>query len=186
MPILDNPRHENVCQELAKGNSVLKSYQTGGFKGGMVAASLFCKKPFVKERVKEIQQDRIHREMKASQNAAESLGIDKRWVLQRLQYNAERCLRGKPILDKNGEQIPGRFTGMPDSRGANEALELIGREIGMFIQKVEVGGPGDFSRLTDEELAAKIASDAAALGVSAEATEALLLTFQPKDSEEVD
>jgi hypothetical protein len=44
----------------------------------------------------------------------------------------------------------------------------------------EVGTPGDFDPLTNQELEAKIIEDAKALGATPEALEVLRLTFQPK------
>lgn len=186
MPILSNPKEEQVAQALAKGARVKDAYLAGGFKYIAVSATRFCKKPHIRARVVELQQSRIKTEFDASENAAKSLGIDKRWVLERLRFNAERALRGQPVFDEKGVQIPGKFTGRPDGATANQALKLIGLELGMFIERHEIGGPGDFSRLTDEELAARVGVDATALGMSAEATEALLLTFQPglKDAAE--
>ena len=34
----------------------------------------------------------------------------------------------------------------------NKALELLGKELGMFIDRKEVGGPNEFDRMSDEEL----------------------------------
>lgn len=34
----------------------------------------------------------------------------------------------------------------------NRALELLGNELGMFINRKEVGKPGDFAGMTDDEL----------------------------------
>jgi hypothetical protein len=48
------------------------------------------------------------------------------------------------------------------------------------VHKHEVGGPGDFDRLTNQELELKIINDAKALGATPEALEVLRLTFQPK------
>jgi len=96
-----------------------------------------------------------------------------------LKYNAERCLRGQPVFDEAGVQIPGQFTGKPDAAGANRALHLIGLELGMFLERHEIGGPGDFGRLSDEELLSEIKGSAAALGVPADVIEQLLVTFQP-------
>lgn len=178
MPALSNPKHEIIAQELARGASYLDSYTKGGFKRTASSASKFVKQPHIVARVKEIQESRIKTEFDASENAAKSLGIDKRWVLERLRFNAERALRGQPLLDESGVQT-GKFTGRPDGATANQSLKLIGMELGMFIERHEIGAPGDFSRLTDEELAKRAMDDAAALGLPAEATEALMLTFQP-------
>src|SRR5215813_2353004 len=35
---------------------------------------------------------------------------------------------------------------------ANRALELLGREVNLFTEKKEVGKPGDFDHMADEEL----------------------------------
>ena len=183
MPALPNPKHEIVAQELAKGTRIMDAYAAGGFARTGASATKFAQRPEIRERVQEIQQRRIQKEEVASENAAKSLGLDKRWVLERLKYSAERCLRGQPMLDAQGVQIPGRFTGKPDAHGANQALRLIGMELGMFIERHEIGGPGDFSRLTDEDLAKRVLEDATALGLPAEATEALLLTFQPGETD---
>jgi hypothetical protein len=34
----------------------------------------------------------------------------------------------------------------------NRLAELLGKELGMFIDRKEVGAPNDFARMTDEEL----------------------------------
>jgi phage terminase small subunit len=179
MPALPNPKYEIVAQELAKGSQIVDAYATAGFRRSPPSATKFAQRPQIRERVQEIQRSRIKTEFDASENAAKALNIDKKWVLERLKFNAERCLRGQPVMDENGHHIPGRFTGKPDAHGANQALRLIGMELGMFIERHEIGGPGDFSRLTDEDLAKRVLEDATALGLPAEATEALLLTFQP-------
>jgi phage terminase small subunit len=186
MPILANPKHEIIAQQLAKGTGIVDAYAAGGYARTAPSATKFAQRPEIRARVKEIQQARIKTEFDASENAAKALGIDKKWVLERLRWNAERCLRGQPVFDANGFQIPGKFTGRPDAGGANQALRLIGMELGMFIERHEIGGPGDFSRLTDEELAKRALDDAAALGLPAEATEALLLTFGPSAPESED
>jgi len=152
-----------------------------GFSSNPKTAHVFFKRPEVIACIREIQQQRIDREIKTSENAAKQLGITKRWVLERLKYNAERCLRVMPVFDENGVQIPGRFTGKPDAAGANRALHLIGLELGMFIDRHEIGGPDDFSRLSDAELSAKMEADAAALGVPADVIKQLLVTFQPAE-----
>jgi hypothetical protein len=179
-PLL-NPKHEKICQIRASGATQTEAYSSVGFSTNPKTAHVFFQRSEVISRVREIQQQRIDREIESSEIAAKQLGISKRWVLERLKYSAERCLRGMPVFDEAGVQIPGKFTGKPDAAGANRALHLIGLEIGMFIERQEIGSPGDFSRLTDEELARQMAADAAAVGIPAEVVEQLLLAFQPTD-----
>ena len=38
------------------------------------------------------------------------------------------------------------------SSAANQALELLGRELNLFTEKKEVGNPGDFDHIADEDL----------------------------------
>jgi hypothetical protein len=40
----------------------------------------------------------------------------------------------------------------PEEASANRALELLGRELNLFTEKKEVGKPGDFDHMSDEEL----------------------------------
>ena len=48
----------------------------------------------------------------------------------------------------------------------------------MFVERHEIGDPGDFARLTDDELRARVEADAEALGFDPQATESLLAMFQ--------
>jgi len=52
--------------------------------------------------------------------------------------------------------------------------------LGMFVQKMEVGGPGDFARLSDDELNDALAEQAKALGLPDDAI-AGLLTYKGSD-----
>jgi hypothetical protein len=109
---------------------------------------------------------------------ARKLGITKTKILEALWENAQKCLRGAPILDKEGKPT-GEYTGKPDAAGANRALQLIGIEAyGMFIERHEIGGPGDFARMTDEELSQKMAQELEALGLDAKAMESFLALFR--------
>ncbi len=67
-----------------------------------------------------------------------------------MQAEAHRSEDGKPI----GEYS---YNGAV----ANRALELLGKELGMFIVRKEVGSPGEFERMTDEELLGEVRRQAA-------------------------
>lgn len=78
----------------------------------------------------------------ATQKAAESLAIDRGWVLARLQENALAAAQ-------SGDFGP-----------SNRALELIGKEVaGMFVDRKHVNFSGALSGLTAEQLAAILAED---------------------------
>jgi phage terminase small subunit len=54
-----------------------------------------------------------------------------------LRENLERAMQRKPVLDKEGNEI-GVY--VYDGHVANKSLELMGKELGMFKDKVEVSG----------------------------------------------
>jgi len=100
------------------------------------------------------------RRVKVAEKADLSVG----WVLDRLRTVAERCMQAEPVLDKRGEPVlvetpsgelaPAyTFQAAP----ANRSLELLGKHLGMFPDKVEHtgkdGGPIQTQEVTDIELA---------------------------------
>lgn len=174
MPVLDNPRHEAICRALAAGKGITESYASGGFRPTPASASKFAKRPEIQARVRELLEATAEIDHQATKIAVKKLSLDKEWVIQRLMWLAERSLRGAPLLDERGVQIPGKFTGRPQGQVAARALELLGQTLGIFIQRQEIGGPGDFARLTDAELETKIREDAAALGLSEAAIRQML------------
>ena len=70
--------------------------------------------------------------------------------------NAERALQHVAVLDKERKPT-GEYR--YDGSVANRALELLGKQQGMFIDRHEVGQPNEFANWTDEELEAFIRSD---------------------------
>jgi phage terminase small subunit len=62
--------------------------------------------------------------------AAAKTVLSRQWVIERLVENVERAMQAVPVLDHEGEA-----TGEYSYQGnvANKALELLGKEIGMFV-----------------------------------------------------
>ncbi len=86
------------------------------------------KRPEVDTRIRELQQEIAQEALKVSREAAERQKITREYVISHLKENVERCMQEVEVLDKKG-----RPTGMYvyDAAGANRALELLGKEIGM-------------------------------------------------------
>jgi len=84
-------------------------------------------------------------------------GVSKSWVIAKLVENVERAMQAKPVLDAQGNPT-GDYT--YNGNVANRALELIGKEQGMFIERKEVGKPGDFDNMSDSDLDAFIQQEA--------------------------
>lgn len=63
--------------------------------------------------------------------------ISAEYVLSSLLNVAERCQTAVPVLDKEGNETgEWKF----DSSGANRALELIGKHLGIFVERVKHEG----------------------------------------------
>ena len=106
--------------------------------------------------------------------AAQKTELDRSWVIRKLMQNAEVCLADrtvKLILRKRGQ--PGQEGNNEtetievhrhNPEAANKALELLGKEIGMFIERSEVGQPGEFSEMKDDALREAMVKEAESLG----------------------
>ncbi len=76
--------------------------------------------------------------------------MDADYVVTNLRRVAERCMQLRPVRNSDGEQEVDE-AGKPvwgfDSRGAVRALELLGKHVGCFVDKVEVSGSLDMDAL---------------------------------------
>lgn len=177
MAALANQKWELCALAYAGGNTQKEAYRAGGFKYDQSAASKFFHKPLIAARVQEIIAERHQLERVTSHKAAEEAGTDKAWVMRHLKHAVLIGLRGHPrylrdgkrFLDENGNQIYGK----PDIGPVVSALDLIGREQGMFITRTEVGGPGDFERMSDAELSKALIEVGQKLGLPVEAVKLL-------------
>lgn len=79
---------------------------------------------------------------------AEKCEADAEWVMTMLRDNAERAMQAVPVLDRKGKP-----TGEYQYEGsvANRALELIGKQQGMFVERTYT--ESGFTELTKELLA---------------------------------
>lgn len=174
MPALLKAKYEAVAQALAAGKSIKDCYIAGGFKYVGSSATTFCQRPDIRARASEIVAQRSREEGQTREIAVREAGLTESWIVERLKYLTERSLRGQPVFDKDGVQIPGRFTGKPDGATAIRCLTLAAQMKGLLINRHELGLPGDFARLSDQELAAKITEDAHAVGMPADVIQAML------------
>ncbi len=71
----------------------------------------------------------------AQQRRSERTEITQDWVLERLVAVAERTMQAEPVRDTQGNQT-GDYTFQ--AAGANRALELIGKHLGMFEEHLHV------------------------------------------------
>ena len=82
---------------------------------------------------------------KAQAKRARRVEVTQDYVLSNLVEVVERTMQRAPVLDRKGEQVTdeeGRAVWTFDAKGANRALELLGKHLGIFTDKVraEVSG----------------------------------------------
>ncbi|WP_343711896.1 terminase small subunit [Inquilinus sp.] len=70
---------------------------------------------------------------------SERTQVTQDWVLDRLQEVVERSMQHEAVTDRQGNPT-GEYTF--NAGGANKALELLGKHLGMFRDRVEHSGPG--------------------------------------------
>jgi phage terminase small subunit len=128
MPLLSNPRHERFAQELARGRSSTEAYKEAGYdcegSSAWSAASRLSRNVQVSARVRELQTA-----------GAERAVLTEEWVISRLMANAERAMQAEAVTDHQGEAT-GEFK--YDGAVANRALELLGKRLGIFVDRSDV------------------------------------------------
>lgn len=92
-------------------------------------------KTCVREAIEKVQAKRAQR-----------VEVTQDYVLSNLVEVVERTMQRAPVLDRKGEQVTdeeGRAVWTFDAKGANRALELLGKHLGIFTDKIraEVSGP---------------------------------------------
>jgi phage terminase small subunit len=86
---------------------------------------------------------------------SEKTGLDAQWVLDGLKKNYLRAMQEEPVLDREGNPT-GEYT--YQGAVANRSLELVGKHIGMFVDKTEIEIKKRVAGMTPEELTEKAAA----------------------------
>jgi aromatic ring hydroxylase len=145
MATIKNARHERFAQALADGKSQIEAHGIAGFKAHRGNASLLAQDKNIVARMTELLAGRESIQAQATARAVEAAGLTKEWIIERLIQNVK-------LAAANEDYSP-----------SNQALALLGKELGMFIERREVKSDATV-RVTDEreELRKEIAADLAA------------------------
>jgi uncharacterized protein YoaH (UPF0181 family) len=111
VPVLANPKHERFAQLVAKGVSYTEAAKTVGYSELRASAqgSTLAKHRNVAARISELSA-------RVADQTASSASVSKAWVIERLIENAKK----------------------PGSMVTVRALELIGKELGMFVDRKDM------------------------------------------------
>ena len=137
--VLTNAKHEIFCQRMVLGDNQTEAAKIAGYAASCasVQGHKLMQKPLIQQRVRYLQN-------RTSEVAIERVVLNKSWVLQKLRDNIEAA-------NKEG-----------DHSAVNRGLELIGKEIRMFVDR-KVLGIEDLRNASADELYAVIAEIDSAL-----------------------
>lgn len=143
-------KQERFCQEYIVDNDATKAAIRAGYSpktAGQLGYQLL-QKPSIKARINELRTEQTAR-----------VQIDADFVLGSLKAVAERCMQAEPVMERgeDGEMVPtGEFRF--EHSGANRALELLGKHLSLFNDRLDVKHTFDPSKLSDDELRSIIES----------------------------
>lgn len=132
MPQLENVRHEKFARLVAAGEPASKAYVDAGYaastdRSAESAGSRLLSNVEVAARIAEIRAE-------LEQAAQKAATVTKEWIVEKLRENALRAMQAQPVTDSKGNPT-GEYT--YQGSVANRALELLGKEIGMFVERTE-------------------------------------------------
>lgn len=144
------PKQERFCAEYLVDYNATQAAIRAGYseKTAGSAASRMLKNVEVLARVREMQKDKI-----------EKLCVTSDFVVMKLLETLAQCMAAVPVMEWSAEEhkkVPsGEF--QFDSRGATKCLELIGKHLGMFEDKVNVNASVNTGRL--DQILAQLRGD---------------------------
>jgi phage terminase small subunit len=134
MPKLDKPQWETYAKSRAAGLKYGKAWIAAGYdaKNDNLAAKygrqLEKRHPEVTVRINDIIEE-------TADTAARLAEVDREWVLKNLKGNYEKAAAEREVTDRQGNPT-GEF--VFNASGANRALELVGKELGMFVERFSI------------------------------------------------
>ena len=146
MPALVNHRRELFAQLLFQGFTAVDAYQQAGFKRHSGNASILARHPEIEDRVEQLRAE--------AEAALVPVGTSA--IAAKANVTAESLIAEAEAV-RAGAMKGHQFA------AANNAIKTKGVLGGVWIERAEVGQPGEFEALTDAELDRFIADEFNAL-----------------------
>jgi hypothetical protein len=144
---LPNHRRELFAQLLVQGFTAVAAYEKAGYKRHDGNASTLARHPEVEARLEEIRGE-----------LSSDFPLGTSAIAARANVTAE-SLMGK------AEAVYERAMKCGQLSAANGAVKELGVLSGKRVERSEVGGPGEFDHLSDEELRDEIVREVRELGL---------------------
>jgi phage terminase small subunit len=145
MPALNNPKHEMFAQYLAQGKTQDEAYELCGYKPSRSNASHLSDKQSIRDRVHQLTTKIVTATATAT---AKKAAFTLESLIQRHDAVYERALEG------------GQY---PAATNANKEISIL---TGHRVERAEIGSPGEFESMQDDELERVLIERLGALGFS--------------------
>lgn len=140
MGALENKRYERFCQEYVVDYNGTQAAIRAGYseKSARSQASELLTNPNILSRVRELQHEQVER-----------LAVTQDYVIKQLVDTYNCCREPSPVMqfDKGLGEWVETGTYQFDSKGALRALELLGKHLGMYNDKLQVTSKVDTGQL---------------------------------------
>jgi phage terminase small subunit len=121
-------KQQRFCEEYLIDLNATQAAVRAGYaeKSARVTACKMLTNANIEKKIAELMAER-----------SEATSISAQWVLNSLKNVAERCMTAEPVMVRgdNGMEESGEYKF--DSAGANRSLELIGRHLKLFTDKID-------------------------------------------------
>lgn len=141
-------KQEMFCHEylvdLNATQAYIRVFNPDSYDSARTESSKLKANPNIRARIKELMDIR-----------SANILVDAGYVVESLIEVAKKCQQEEPVLKWDSDSRSMVETGefQFDSNGANKALELIGKHLGLFTEKVEHSGKVDgFNIIIDGNL----------------------------------
>lgn len=110
-------------------------------------------KPQLANRISELKAERVNRVL-----------VDADYVINGLLEVHKRCLQVEPVMVRGAEGMEESGEYKFEHSGANKSLELLGKHLGLFVDKKEISGPnGGPIGITAAVVGAEMTNDEASI-----------------------
>lgn len=143
MQALKNAKHEHFAQLVSNGETAARAYVMAGYaeSGARQNSARLMTNDDIRARIESLRAAKEQQHAAAVTQVVKEAAIDKAWVMAQLVENVRMAKQAEPVLDQEGNPI-GEYR--QNINAANKALELLGKEFGMFVDRKEVrSGPLD-------------------------------------------
>lgn len=134
---LNNAKHEHFAQLVSNGETATRAYELAGYSanGAKQSAARLLTNADMRARIAYLRSKKEQAHGQQVQQVLQEAALDKAWVLRRLARIVDMGMAAEPVMDAEGNPIGEFKANLP---AANKALELIGKEAGMFIDRKEI------------------------------------------------